>query len=156
MSSVLIYVSGIAIFLAGVAAGALTMGRRRELRESDSAVAGLKQSIVKLETRLSAQESTVADRVQQMGARLDEQGAQLAEIRSAPEVIRTMEQILAWSMASLDDRLSNQAHSIEALRATISETDILLERVLESLDSLQPRSETNEPAAETVFQQPGR
>ncbi len=156
MSSVLLYVSGIAIFLAGVAAGALTMGRRRERRESDSAVAGLTQSIVKLETRLSAQESTVADRVQQMGALLDEQAAQLAEIRSTPEIVRTMEQILAWSMASLDDRLSNQAHSIEVLRATVSQTDILLERVLESLDSLQPCSESNEPAAETEFQRPGR
>jgi hypothetical protein len=40
-------------------------------------------------------------------------------------------------MSSLDERLTVQAHSIDVLRTTVSQTDGLLERVLESLDSLQ-------------------
>jgi uncharacterized coiled-coil protein SlyX len=47
-----------------------------------------------------------------------------------------MEQLLAKTMTSLDERLTTQAHSIEVLKTTVSQTDSLLERVLESLDSL--------------------
>jgi uncharacterized coiled-coil protein SlyX len=48
-----------------------------------------------------------------------------------------MEQLLTRTMASLDERLTTQANSIEVLKSTVSQTDSLLERVLESLDSLQ-------------------
>ena len=48
-----------------------------------------------------------------------------------------MEQLLAKTMTSLDERLTTQAHSIDVLKTTVSQTDSLLERVLESLDSLQ-------------------
>jgi hypothetical protein len=56
-------------------------------------------------------------------------------------------------MATLDDRLTTQAHSIEVLKTTVSQTDSLLERVLESLDSLQTYTE---PAvvAEDMFLHP--
>ena len=61
-----------------------------------------------------------------------------------------MEQLLTKTMSSLDDRLSTQAHSIEVLKTTVSQTDGLLERVLESLDSLQtftePADFADEPA----------
>ena len=40
-----------------------------------------------------------------------------------------MEQLLSKTMASLDDRLTTQAHSIEALQTTVSQTDSLLENV---------------------------
>jgi uncharacterized coiled-coil protein SlyX len=52
-----------------------------------------------------------------------------------------MEQLLSKTMASLDDRLTTQARSIEVLKTTVSQTDSLLERVLESLDSLQTLSD---------------
>jgi len=52
-----------------------------------------------------------------------------------------MEQLLSKTMASLDDRLTTQAHSIEVLKTTVAQTDSLLERVLESLDSLQTYTE---------------
>ena len=55
-----------------------------------------------------------------------------------------MEQFLSKTMGSLDDRLTAQAQSIDVLKTTVSQTDSLLERVLESLDSLQAYT----PAAE--------
>jgi hypothetical protein len=65
-----------------------------------------------------------------------------------------MEQLIARTMTSLDDRLTNQAHSIEVLKATVSQTDSLLERVLESLDSLQnyaaPLELSEEPLRKAV------
>jgi uncharacterized coiled-coil protein SlyX len=58
-----------------------------------------------------------------------------------------MEQLLSKTMANLDERLTAQAHSIEVLKTTVSQTDGLLERVLESLDSLQASEAAEVPAA---------
>jgi hypothetical protein len=52
-----------------------------------------------------------------------------------------MEALLSKTMSSLDERLSSQAHSIEVLKTTVSQTDELLERVLESIDSLRQSEE---------------
>jgi hypothetical protein len=43
----------------------------------------------------------------------------------------------------LDRRLSDQAKSIEVLKTTVSQTDELLERVLDSIHSLQPALEAD-------------
>jgi len=51
---------------------------------------------------------------------------------------------LSKTMASLDTRLSAQAHSIDVLKTTVSQTDELLEKVLESIDRL--KQEDDEPA----------
>ena len=61
-----------------------------------------------------------------------------------------MEQLLTRTMASLDDRLTTQAHSIEVLKSTVSQTDGLLERVLESLDSLQSLTDTVDSAEDPL------
>jgi uncharacterized coiled-coil protein SlyX len=48
-----------------------------------------------------------------------------------------MEELLAKATASLDERLMAQAQSIEVLKSTVTQSDELLERVLESLDLLR-------------------
>jgi uncharacterized coiled-coil protein SlyX len=129
----------VAIFLAGVAAGALTgSSRRRAAGPADPQVGELKQSIKDLENRLAFQEAANANRFERMDARLDEHAAKLAEVPTTAQIVGAMEQLLSKTMASLDERLGTQASSIEVLRTTVSQTDALLERVLESLDSLQP------------------
>jgi uncharacterized coiled-coil protein SlyX len=65
-----------------------------------------------------------------------------------------MEQLLAKTMSSLDERLSTQAHSIEVLKTTVSQTDSLLERVLESLDSLQTYTDPSELTDDVLLQRP--
>jgi len=65
-----------------------------------------------------------------------------------------MEQLLSKTMSSLDERLTTQARSIEVLKTTVSQTDSLLERVLESLDSLQSASESPELAEDGLAQRP--
>ena len=138
MEKALNIVPRIAIFLAGVAAGALTLPRRERGGGVDPAVtADLKNSISRVEERLTAQDSAYATRFTQIEARLDEHAGKLAEVPSTAQIVAAMEQLLSKTMASLDDRLTTQAHSIEVLKTTVSQTDSLLERVLESLDSLQ-------------------
>jgi uncharacterized coiled-coil protein SlyX len=63
-----------------------------------------------------------------------------------------MEQLLSKTMTSLDERLTTQAHSIEALKTTVTQTDSLLERVLESLDSLESYADPAELAGVSLAQ----
>jgi uncharacterized coiled-coil protein SlyX len=65
-----------------------------------------------------------------------------------------MEQLLSKTMTSLDERLTTQAHSIEALKATVTQTDGLLERVLESLDSLQTFTDPAELVGDSTTRRP--
>ena len=101
----------------------------------------LKRSLADLEARMQAREAADAARFAQIEARLEEHAAKLADVPSTGQIVAAMEQLLTKTMASLDDRLTTQAHSIEVLKSTVSQTDSLLERVLESLDSLQTFTE---------------
>lgn len=159
MSRPLDIIPRVAFFLAGVAAGAITNSRRQGGAGADRGVArDLKQSLsdleARLETRIAAQETDAVNRFTQIEARLDEQGARLADVPSTSQIVAAMEQLLSKTMTSLDDRLTTQAHSIEILKTTVSQTDSLLERVLESLDSLQTYTDPAEFADDPLLSRP--
>ena len=155
MSRVLNYVPRVAIFLAGIAAGALTSSRRERATGDPAATADLKHALAGLETRLTTQASAHADRFTQIEARLEEHATKLAEIPSTSQIVAAMEQLLAKTMTTLDDRLTTQAHSIEVLKTTVSQTDSLLERVPESLDTLQTYTDPADLSADTLLQRAG-
>ena len=150
MSRVVSYVPRLAIFAAGVAVAVLTNSRRARSGISPSAEQDLKRSIAELGNRLEAQESVNATRFAQVETRLDQHAAKLADIPSTAQIIAAMEQLLSKTMTSLDERLTTQAHSIEALKTTVTQTDSLLERVLESLDSLESYTDPAELAGVSV------
>src|SRR5262245_11744220 len=103
MSRVLHLVPRVAIFLAGIAAGALAGRRERSGADAppDSTVTDLKESIKTLEARIDARlqthETAVSERFQQVETRLEEHGAKLAEVPSTAQIVSAMEQILARS-----------------------------------------------------------
>jgi hypothetical protein len=145
----------VAIFLAGVAAGALSGMTDKRRREADSgAIQDLKRSIAELDARLVAQQAASTAKFGQVEAQLQEHAAKLAEMPSTKQIVDAMEQLLSRTMSSLDERLTTQAHSIEVLKTTVSQTDSLLERVLESLDSLQSYGETPELVETTLTKRP--
>jgi hypothetical protein len=135
---------GLAAFLAGVAAGALSGKNRGRSAGGGTDTQDLKSAVAQLETRIAAQEINNADRFKAIEVKLEEHSTRLADAPSTTQIVAAMEQILARTMSSLDDRLNSQARSIEMLKATVSQTDTLLERVLESLDSLQSFSDSAE------------
>ena len=137
MSRVIRYVPRLAIFAAGIVAGVLTSSRRERDGIGTVAEQDLKRSMADLESRLEAHESANAERFAQVETRLDEHTVKLADMPSTSQIVGAVEQLLSKTMTSLDERLTTQAHSIEALKTTVTQTDRLLERVLESLDSLQ-------------------
>jgi chromosome segregation ATPase len=154
MSRVVSYVPRLAIFAAGVLAAVLTSSRRERGGISPAAEQNLKRSITDLESRLEAHESADATRFAQVEARLDEHAVKLADIPSTSQIVAAMEQLLSKTMTSLDERLTTQAHSIEALKTTVTQTDNLLERVLESLDSLQTYTDPAELAGDSAAWRP--
>jgi len=154
MQKTISIVPRVAIFLAGVAAGAFTLSRKATGGADSAATEELKDAIARLEGRLTAQESANAERFTQVENRLEEHAGKLAEIPSTTQIVAAMEQLLSKTMTTLDERLTTQAHSIEVLKTTVAQTDSLLERVLESLDSLQSFTDTAELAEDSLLHQP--
>lgn len=151
MSDLIKLVPRAALFLAGIAAGAWTLSRREGSGMNAVALTGLKQSLTDLQGRLDSQEAAQSVRLERIETRLDEHAVvlndhtqRLADVPSTSQIVAAMEQLLQKTMTSLDERLTTQAHSIDVLNTTVAQTDSLLERVLESLDSLQTYSEAHE------------
>ena len=130
----------------------LTNSRRGRGGMDPAAEQDLKRSIADLAGRMEAQESANATRFAQVETRLDEHAAKLGDIPSTSQIVAAMEQLLSKTMTSLDERLTTQAHSIEALQTTVTQTDSLLERVLESLDSLESYTDPAELAGVSLAQ----
>jgi glutamyl-tRNA reductase len=144
----------VAIFLAGIAAGALTLPRRERGGTDSEAVDHLKRSLASLEARVVERESANAVVHKEMEARLDAHDAKLAEVPSVAQLTAAVERLLTKTMTTLEERLTTQAHSIDVLKTTVSQTDSLLERVLESLDALQTGGEPAGTASEVSYRQP--
>jgi chromosome segregation ATPase len=119
-----------------------------------AALEDLKKSLAGLEARLETRETADASRFGQIESRLDEHAVKLADVPSTAQIVAAMEQLLTKTMSSLDDRLANQARSIEVLKTTVSQTDSLLERVLESLDTLQSYSDPSDLAEDPLLSRP--
>jgi uncharacterized coiled-coil protein SlyX len=155
MSRTIGLLPGVAAFLAGVAVGVLTGGGQRERRSgADPAeTQDLKRALASLEAKIAAQEMASLGRFTQIEVCLEEHSAKLADAPSTAQIVAAMEQLLSKTMASLDERLTSQARSIDTLRTTVAQTDSLLERVLESLDSLQNITDSSEFAEDSLLRQ---
>jgi hypothetical protein len=86
---------------------------------------------------LAAQEAANAERFNRVEKRLEDHATRLADVPSTTQIIGALEELLSRTLASLDDRLVAHAKSIDTLKTTVSQTDALLGRVLESLDPLE-------------------
>src|ERR1700676_2863827 len=108
MARVWNYIPRAAIFLAGVAAGALTSPRRERGGADPEAIQELKRSLADLESRLANQESANANRFTQVDARLNDHSTRLSDVPATSQIVAAMEQLLSKTMASLDERLGAQ------------------------------------------------
>jgi uncharacterized coiled-coil protein SlyX len=153
MSRTIGILPGVAAFLAGVAAGVLTNTRRERSSAHPAAIQELKSALANLEVRIAKQETASTSRLAQIEVRLDEHAAKLSDVPSTSQIVSAMEQLLSKTMSSLDERLTSQARSIDTLRTTVAQTDSLLERVLESLDSMQSFADPAEFAEDSLLHQ---
>jgi glutathione S-transferase len=126
-----------AFLMAGVAVGAAArfLSTRKSRRIAD------------LESRLEEARAELERKMARLEARVEDHETRLNEAPSTAQIVAAMEGLLDKTLLSLDRRLSVQSESIELLKTTVSQTDDLLERVLESLDALRQDSAA-EPAPE--------
>ncbi len=120
----------LAVLIGGFAAGALI--RRWQARDSAPSA----RSLNRLSGELKAQVRAHERRLSQLEARSNAHENKLKEMPSTAQIVSAMDQLLASALSGLEGRLTAQAQSIETLQTTVSQTDELLERVLESLDTL--------------------
>lgn len=132
----------------------MTIKRRERGTLDPAALEDLKKSVADLENRIQSRESADMARLEQIETRLDAHAASLADTPSTSQIVAAMEQLLNKTMASLDERLTGQARSIDVLKTAVSQTDSLLERVLESLDTLQSYNDPAEFAEDPLLSRP--
>lgn len=121
----------LAVLIGGFAAGAVV--RRWQAQDMGSSP----RSLNRLSREWRAQVRAHDYRLSRLEARSEAHEAKLKEMPSTAQIVSAMDELLTHAMSGLEGRLTAQARSIETLQATVSQTDELLERVLESLDTLQ-------------------
>src|SRR5260370_30309606 len=100
MSRVLNYVPRVAIFLAGVAAAALTMPRRERGGSGvdPAAMDDVKKALTGLESRMESRELAASARFGQIEATLQEHTAKLADVPSTSQIVAAMEPLISKTM----------------------------------------------------------
>lgn len=105
--------------------------------ETLQAVATLEATVASLATRYDGRISALETHVKDHETRLK-------EVPTLAQVVGTMEEMLSSTMSGLDQKLSDQVKSIEVLKTTVSQSDELMERVLDSIYSLQSHVAEND------------
>lgn len=98
--------------------------------EALTAIASLEATVASLTARFDT-------RFTDLEARVSTHDAKLKELPTLTQVVSTMEEMLSSTMSGLDRKLSEQVQSIEVLKTTVAQSDELMERVLDSIYSLQ-------------------
>ncbi len=115
----------------------VTEAAKHNSAETLRAIAALETSVASLTTRYDGRLSTLETHVKEHDARLK-------ELPTLAQVVSTMEEMLSSTMSGLDQKLSDQVKSIEVLKTTVSQSDELMERVLDSIYSLQSHVAEND------------
>ncbi len=124
----------VAFVLAGTAAGAVA---RRLNGRGGSQIDALQAAVANLEAQLRESTARLERRMTVLESRIDDHEKRLQEVPSMAEITAAVEGLLARGLTRLERRFAVQTDSIDLLKTTVSETDTLLERVLESLDSIR-------------------
>ena len=117
--------------LLGTAAG--TVARSWNSRNGAQIVA-LQSSVTRLESQLQESVARLEQRMTVVESRVDDHECRLQKVPSTAEIVAAVEGLLAKRMTNLEKRFTAQTDSLDLLKTTVSQTDNLLERVLESLE----------------------
>ncbi len=130
--------------MAGAAGGAVAWSFSANRRKIEV----LQHSVDDLGSRLAEQHQQSEARYQSLESRLNDHESRLNEMPSTEKIVGAVQEMLANTMGCLDERLSQQAEAIAVLKTTVSQTDQLLERVVNSLEALKQNS--GSPNADSV------
>ena len=89
---------------------------------------------------MAAQYSTLLKRIASLETLVAEHDAKLRHVPSTQQIVDAMDQVFERGATALHARFAEQTRALENLQAVVSQTDELLEKVLDSIYSLQPET----------------
>ncbi len=99
----------------------------------------------RVSTELSPRYSTLQKRVASLEALVEAHDAKLRNVPTTEQIVEAMDQVFERGAAALHARFAEQTRALENLQAVVGQTDELLEKILDSIYSLQPESPTQDP-----------
>jgi uncharacterized coiled-coil protein SlyX len=120
-------ISELALFMAG----ALVAGYVRSSKRPTHELPALRAALAEMERRVAEEASSTARRFAELDARLAEQSAKLSEIPDMKQIASAVEHAVARAMRPVEERLTAQGQAIDGLKSGISQSDTLLERILD-------------------------
>lgn len=117
----------------------------RSLRASQAKSASntsdtLSAAVASLESTVASWTATCDSRLTKLETRVSDHEMKLKDVPTLTQVVSTMDEMLATAMKGLDQKLAEQVRSIDTLKNTVGESDRLMEKVLDSIYSLQSQS----------------
>jgi uncharacterized coiled-coil protein SlyX len=126
---------------------ALENGSAQHSVSTDASQSSSAETLVTIDTL----EATVASltarydrRLAALETHVKDHDTKLKELPTLAQVVSTMEEMLSSTMSGLDQKLSDQVKSIDVLKTTVAQSDELMERVLDSIYSLQSHVTDND------------
>ena len=114
----------------------------------------LASSVASLEARVEAVASApdngrveaITERVDQLERLVEQTIAQTPPLPPIDQVLGAVEQMISARIGGLDERLTDQVHAIELLRSASAQTDVLLQRLIQAVETLAHPPAGQEPA----------
>lgn len=96
----------------------------------------------------------VSLRVEQLERRVEQMAAEPA-LPAIDQILGAVEQMVSQKVAGLDERLTDQLHAIELLRNASNQTDSLLQKLIQAVETLADQTAERVQAAEEPETEPG-
>jgi hypothetical protein len=92
----------------------------------------------------------ITQRVNQLERRVEQIVLEAPAGPSVEQVLAAVEQMVAAKIGGLDERLTDQVHAIELLRHASTQTDALLHRLIQAVESLAEQSSELSPVLQSA------
>jgi methyl-accepting chemotaxis protein len=124
-------------------------GLSRRVDELAGVVGQLRQRL-EAAARPASQIEAISDRVEQLERRVEQIVAEMPAPPPIEQVLAAVEEMVSAKIGGLDERLTDQVHAIELLRGASAQTDALLQRLIQAVESL-----TEQPEISSVLRAEG-
>ena len=111
----------------------------RRVEELAALVAGLQRHVDSASAPVEKLDA-VTERVAQLERRVEQIVTEIPSVPSIEQVLAAVEQMVTAKIGGLDERLTDQVHAIELLRHASTQTDALLQRLIQAVENLAEQS----------------
>lgn len=106
-------------------------------RNGSHDLSSIQVGLTNLDKRMDAFDEADRTRYAEITLRLDAHDEKLKDMPSMPQIFAAMDELMMKSLTHVNERLAEQARSIENLQTSMHRTDQLLESVLDRVDGIR-------------------